>query len=53
MPGSGVSRSRTLAASLRLAILSFIADPQWLIPSMIAPVIFALVSSQLFRGCGP
>ncbi len=48
-----VSRSRTLLASLRLAVLQFLADPQWLVPSMIAPVIFALVSYQLFRGSGP
>ncbi|HYK93841.1 MAG TPA: ABC transporter permease [Thermoplasmata archaeon] len=44
---------RSLVASIRLAILQFLADPQWLIPSMIAPVIFALVSYQLFRGSGP
>lgn len=48
-----VSRSRTLLASLRLSVLQFLADPQWLIPSMIAPVIFALVSYQLFLGAGP
>ena len=53
MAHSGASRVRTLFASLRLAVLQFIADPQWLIPSMIAPVIFALVSYQLFRGSGP
>ncbi len=53
MRGGEVSRSRTLAASLRLSVLQFIADPQWLVPSMIAPVIFALVSYQIFRGSGP
>ncbi len=48
-----VSRSRSTYASLRLAVLQFIADPQWLIPSMIAPVVFALVSFELFRSAGP
>ncbi|MGI0132398.1 MAG: ABC transporter permease [Thermoplasmata archaeon] len=48
-----VSRGRTFAASLRLSVLQFLADPQWLIPSMIAPVIFALVSYQLFLSTGP
>ncbi|MCI4336341.1 MAG: ABC transporter permease [Thermoplasmata archaeon] len=50
---SHVSRWQTLVASLRLSVLQFLADPQWLIPSMIAPVIFALVSYQLFIGSGP
>jgi ABC-2 type transport system permease protein len=50
---SEVSRGRTLVASVRLSVLQFIADPQWLVPSMIAPVIFGLVSYQLFRGSGP
>ena len=53
MAHSRVSRLRSLVASVRLAVLQFLADPQWLIPSMIAPVIFALVSYQLFRGAGP
>ncbi len=48
-----VSRGRSTVASLRIAILQFLADPQWLIPSMIAPVVFALVSYELFRGSGP
>lgn len=51
--GGEVSGARTTAASLRLSILQFMADPQWLIPSMIAPVIFGLVSFELFRGAGP
>ncbi len=49
----GVSRRRATTASLRLSLLQFIADPQWLVPSMIAPVIFGLVSFELFRGAGP
>ena len=47
------SRGRSLLASLRLAILTFLADPQWLVPSMIAPVIFGLVSYELFLGSSP
>jgi ABC-2 type transport system permease protein len=52
-PLSRSSRGRALRASLRLAVLSFVADPQWLVPSMIAPVIFGLVSFELFQGSGP
>jgi len=48
-----VSRSRAARSSLRLSVLMFMADPQWLIPSMIAPVIFGLVAFELFRGAGP
>lgn len=47
------SRRRATFASLRLSAIQFLADPQWLVPSMIAPVIFALVSFELFRGTGP
>jgi len=53
MAHAGTSRSRSLLASMRLAVLQFLADPQWLIPSMIAPVIFAVVSYELFLGSGP
>jgi ABC-2 type transport system permease protein len=49
-----VSRHRTVAASLRLSLLQFMADPQWLIPSMIAPVVFGLVAFELFHAtAGP
>ena len=47
------SRRRTTVASLRLSILQFMADPQWLVPSMIAPIVFGVVSFELFRGYGP
>jgi ABC-2 type transport system permease protein len=47
------SGRRATAAALRLSLLQFMADPQWLVPSMIAPVIFGLVSFELFRGAGP
>jgi ABC-2 type transport system permease protein len=53
LAGAEATRPRTTFASLRLAVLMFMADPQWLIPSMIAPVIFGLVSFELFRGAGP
>jgi ABC-2 type transport system permease protein len=46
------SRARSTRASLRLAVLTFVADPQWLIPSSIAPIVFGLVSFELFRGAG-
>ncbi len=52
-PGSGYSGRRSTLAALRLALLQFVADPQWLVPSMIAPVIFGLVSFELFRNAGP
>jgi ABC-2 type transport system permease protein len=52
-PTARVSRSRSTLASLRLALLLFMADPQWLIPSSIAPIVFGLVSFELFRGAGP
>jgi ABC-type polysaccharide/polyol phosphate export permease len=47
------SRGRSLLAVIRLSILTFLADPQWLVPSLIAPVIFGLVSYELFSGSGP
>jgi len=50
---SRVSRSRATRAAVRISILQFLADPQWLIPSMIAPVIFGIVAFELFRGEGP
>jgi ABC-type polysaccharide/polyol phosphate export permease len=50
---SAYSRSRSTLASIRLSLIQFVADPQWLIPSMIAPILFGLVSFELFRGEGP
>ncbi len=49
----GYSGARSTRAALRLSLLQFMADPQWLIPSMIAPVIFGIVAFELFRGFGP
>jgi ABC-2 type transport system permease protein len=45
-----MTRRRALVASVRMAALMFVADPQWLIPSLAAPVVFALVSYELFLG---
>jgi ABC-2 type transport system permease protein len=53
MSERGFSRRRALLASLRLAVLQFLADPQWLVPSLIAPVVFGLVSYELFVGSSP
>lgn len=53
MTAATYSRGRSLGAVLRLSALTFLADPQWLIPSMIAPVVFGLVSYELFAGSGP
>jgi ABC-2 type transport system permease protein len=44
---------RGLAASIRLAFLSFLADPQWVIPSTIAPVMFGFAAFELYQGAGP
>ena len=52
-PVAEYSRGRATLASLRLAVLTFLADPQWLIPSMIAPIVFGLVSFGLFVNAGP
>ena len=48
----GFSRRRATEASLRVSVLLFMADPQWLIPALIAPVVFGLVAFELFRGDG-
>ncbi|HEV2316674.1 MAG TPA: ABC transporter permease [Thermoplasmata archaeon] len=45
-------RVRALGASTRLAFLAFLADPQWIIPSTIAPVVFALAAFELYRTSG-
>jgi ABC-2 type transport system permease protein len=45
--------TRGIWTSLRLSLLTFVADPQWIIPSSIAPVIFAFASFEMFRGSGP
>jgi ABC-2 type transport system permease protein len=47
------SPAQSLSASTRLAFLMFLADPQWVIPSTIAPVMFGLAAFELYRGSGP
>jgi ABC-2 type transport system permease protein len=47
-----VRQERAVGASARLAFLMFLADPQWLIPSTIAPVMFALAAFELYRFSG-
>ena len=47
------SFGRTMFAALRLSLHMFLADPQWVIPSTIAPVMFALAAFEIYRGSGP
>lgn len=46
------SRPRSFAASVRLSTLLFLADPQWVIPATIAPVMFAFAAFELYAGSG-
>ncbi|MCI4341000.1 MAG: ABC transporter permease [Thermoplasmata archaeon] len=46
------SRPRAFFASLRLSLLLFLADPQWVIPATIAPVIFGFAAFELYSGSG-
>lgn len=40
---------RAFWASLRITVLTFLADPQWIIGSAAAPVVFALASFEIYR----
>jgi ABC-type polysaccharide/polyol phosphate export permease len=44
---------RALAASFRHQALLFLAEPQWIIPNIIAPFVLALVVLMLFREPSP
>jgi len=44
-----VTRLQTFWASFRMSLLHFFADPQWIIPNIIAPFIFTAVALVLFR----
>ena len=45
---------QTLWGSFRLSMLNFFSDPQWIIPSIIAPFIFTAVALIFFRNAsGP
>jgi ABC-2 type transport system permease protein len=48
-----VGGPRALWASLRITILTFMADPQWIIGSAAAPVVFALAAFEIYRFSGP
>ena len=44
-----MNRTQAVRASARLTMKNFFADPQWIIPSIIAPFIFTMVALFLFR----
>lgn len=48
--GYSARRVQVLMASIRLTQQLFFADPQWLLPNIIAPFIFTLVAFFLFSG---
>jgi len=43
---------RVIYSAFRLAMLHWIADPQWVIPNVIAPFVFTFVALTLFKGAG-
>ena len=43
-----VSKLQAVRASAHLTMMNFFADPQWIIPSIIAPFIFTMVALFLF-----
>ncbi len=45
-----VSRRQVVKASMVLSARNFVADPQWLIPSIIAPFIFTMVALFFYSG---
>lgn len=44
-----MTRLQTFLGSFRMSLLNFYADPQWIIPNIIAPFIFTTVALILFR----
>ncbi|MDE1821437.1 MAG: ABC transporter permease [Euryarchaeota archaeon] len=44
---------RVFLASLRITVLQFLADPQWIIGSAAAPVVFALTAFEIYRFSSP
>jgi hypothetical protein len=44
-----MTRLQTFWGSFRMSLLHFFADPQWIIPNIIAPFIFTAVALVLFR----
>lgn len=47
-----VRGDRAFLASLRITIFGFLADPQWIISSAMAPVVFALATYEIYRFSG-
>lgn len=43
------STLRVIYSSFRMAMLHWIADPQWVIPNVIAPFVFTFVALSLFK----
>jgi ABC-2 type transport system permease protein len=44
-----MTRWQTFWGSFRMSMLNFFADPQWIIPNIIAPFVFTTVALVLFR----
>jgi len=44
-----MTKLQTFWGSFRMSLLHFFADPQWIIPNIIAPFIFTVVALVLFR----
>lgn len=43
-----MTRLQTISGSFRMSLLHFFADPQWIIPNIIAPFVFTIVALTLF-----
>jgi ABC-2 type transport system permease protein len=43
---------RVIYSSFRMSMLYWMADPQWVIPNIIAPFVFTTVALTLFKGSG-
>jgi len=41
---------RVVQSAFRMAMLHWMADPQWVIPNIIAPFVFTIVALTLFKG---
>jgi len=41
---------RVVYSAFRIAMLHWVADPQWVIPNVIAPFVFTVVALTLFKG---
>lgn len=44
-----MSRTQTFVGSFRMSMINFFADPQWIIPNIIAPFMFTAVALVFFR----